>query len=147
MRDRQTKPGWRAIIHDIERVAFGAQLFEETGDDIRESGKAVFEFAGRRHCRQTEPRKVGRDHMIVVGKRWDEVAVHVRRAWKTVQQHHDMGAFLSSLAVEYFHAFNAGGSVMGDGPGHRPAPSVGVAAEAAAAMNAATSCGCDSIAA
>lgn len=60
--------------------------------------------------------------MIAVGERWNEVAVHMRRAWEAVQQHHDRCAALSRLAVESVHSVNACRSVVGDGPGHRPAP-------------------------
>src|SRR3954471_17358712 len=59
--------------------------------------------------------------MIAVGERWNEVAVHVRRARKAVQQYDDRCTPLSRLAVEYFHSVNARGSMIGDG-GHCPSP-------------------------
>jgi len=75
--------GWeqksiKEIVDYMDATPADTKLFEKTDDDRRKRGKAIFEVIQRRHFRQTEPRKVGRNHMITVGERRNEVAIHMR---------------------------------------------------------------------
>ena len=59
-----------------------------------------------------ETRIVRRDHVIAVRQRWDQVAEHVRRCWKAVQQNHDRAVRRTGFAIEQADSVNGGGSVV-----------------------------------
>jgi hypothetical protein len=61
--------------------------------------------------------------MIAVGQLWNQVAEHLGRSWKTVQQQHGGGVFRAGFAIEDVDAIDLygavghvrGGSGCGDG--------------------------------
>jgi hypothetical protein len=112
MRERQAIADGRAVVHDIERVATHAETRQQRVGDVCEAGEAVAELAAVRHIAVTEPRVVRRDDVIAIRQRRNQVAKHVRRTGKAMQQHDGRRVYRTGFSVENFYAIDARRSMM-----------------------------------
>ncbi|MNL49221.1 hypothetical protein D3C87_1721370 [compost metagenome] len=78
-------------------------------------GEAVGEPGVVRRIAIAEARIVRRDHPVAIGKQRDEVAEHVRRRGKAVQEKHDRRILAAGLAIKDLDAVHRGVTVMDDG--------------------------------
>src|SRR5436305_13181019 len=59
-----------------------------------------------RHIALTIARIIRGDYVVTIGERWNQVAEHMGRGWKSMQQEHDRRIRRPSLAVENIDAVN-----------------------------------------
>ena len=98
MRQRQAEPHGRAVIEDVNRVAFEADSLCEGVDDLGQVLKRVAEPLAVGCIREAESREVGCDHMVTLGQGRNEVTEHVRRCREAVQQEYGWGGFRAGFA-------------------------------------------------
>ena len=84
MRQSQPKPHGRAVVEDVNRVAFETDSLCEGVDDLGQVLKRVAEPFAVRCIREAESREVGRNHVIAVRQGRNEGAEHVRRRREAV---------------------------------------------------------------
>src|SRR2546425_7630785 len=71
MRQRQAEPHGRAVIEDVNRVAFEADSLCEAVDDSGQVLKRIAEPFAVRRLRESEARQVGCDHTVAVRQGWN----------------------------------------------------------------------------
>src|SRR5262249_51284758 len=76
----------RAVVKDVHCKPIEAEDLGKAIDYAGDVVESVTEVFSRRHIGLTEAGKVWRDNMKSVGEEWHQVAEHVTRARKTVQQ-------------------------------------------------------------
>src|SRR5262249_39288693 len=111
MTDSQAEAGGRAVIEHVHRKPIKADDFGETVDHAGDVVERVTEFFPRRHVGLTEPGKVRRDHMKSVSKKRDQVAEHVTRAGKAMQEQQLGGAGRSRFAIEQLETVDIGRAI------------------------------------
>jgi hypothetical protein len=74
------------VVKDAGRDALEAGHFCKAPDHSGDVVERVAEFISRRHVRLIEPREVTRDDWQSVGEQRDQIAKHVARARKAVQE-------------------------------------------------------------
>ena len=100
MRHRQAQAGRRAVVENIQGVAAQAERVGEAIDELGESVERIGELSARRGFRVAEAGEVGRDHAVAIGEPGDQVAEHVRRGRKAVQQEQDRRVGGPGRAIE-----------------------------------------------
>src|SRR5208282_2447504 len=83
VRHCQSEAGWRAIIEHVNCVAVDLERLRESVDRERKSIEGVRIFSFRRHFRESETRKVRRDHSVIASQARNEFAEHERRSWES----------------------------------------------------------------
>ena len=91
-----------------------AKLRQKAVDDVRIMGERIGERLVVGRGAFAKSRIVGRDDVVAIRERRDQVAEHVRRGRKAVQQQHDRRILRPRLAVEDVDAVDLGGAVMDD---------------------------------
>ena len=114
MLERQPVADRRAVIHDVHRIAVDAELRQKTVDDVGVMGERVGERLVVGRGAFAEAWIVGRDDVVAIRERRDQIAEHVRRSRKAVQQQHDRRILRPRLAVEDVDAVDFGGAVVND---------------------------------
>ena len=114
MFQRQSPAHRSAVVHDVHGVALDAELIEQAVDQLGEAVERVGEFGPVRHVALAVARIVGCDHVIAVGKGGDEVAEHVRRGRKSVQQQDDRRICRPGLAIKDVHSIDFGRAMVRD---------------------------------
>src|SRR5262245_20566277 len=89
-----------AIVEDIEGVAGEAQPVRKLLDHVRQPIKGVREARRARRIREAKAREVGRDHVVVGCQQGDQVAEHVRRGGKPMQEQDGWGCCRACFAIE-----------------------------------------------
>jgi hypothetical protein len=102
------------VIHHVHREARDADLIEEAVDELSEAIEGIGELRTVRHVALAVAGIVRSDHMIAVRERGDQVAEHVRRCRKAVEQQHDRSGLRSRLAIENLDAVDLLRPVVGD---------------------------------
>ena len=100
MLQRQPPADRRPVVHDVHRVARGAELIEQAIDQRRVAIEGIGEGRAVRHVALAEAGIVRGDHVIAIAEGGDQVAEHVRRRRKAVQQQHDRRISRAGLTVE-----------------------------------------------
>ena len=83
MLDGEPESRRRAIIEDIDRIAVEADDFGEAVDHVRDLVEACSRAPA---CPIAEAGQVGRDDVEAIGQKRDQIAEHVARARKAMQQ-------------------------------------------------------------
>ena len=87
---------------------------EETVDDVGVMGECVSERLVVRRGALAKARIVGRDDAIAIRERRDQIAEHVRRSRKAVQQQHNGRIRGPRFAIEDIDPIDLGRAVMND---------------------------------
>src|SRR5215467_16008188 len=137
MRQREPKPDRSSIVEDVDRVSINTDGLCEPVGDLGQVLKAVAERFAIRGVRKAKARKVGRHQMVAVSQGWNEIAKHVRRRRKAVQQQDCRAIPGAVLAIEDLSAVDDGllisghneppvrfGSVEEREPSSSPRPSI-----------------------
>jgi len=103
MLHREPKPRRRPIVEDINGIARKSQRVDETSDDFGKLIETIGKCRAARCDCVAEPQQIGRNHPIAVGELRNEIAKHVPRRRKAVQQKKDGRIGLARFTVEYFH--------------------------------------------
>ena len=115
MPERQTVTDRCAVVLHVQRVAIDTELIQETVHQLGEAGEAVLELVTVRRGAVTERWIVGRDHPVAVSERRNQVAEHVRRGGKAVQQEHRRCICRAGLAIEDVYSIDFDRAIAGDG--------------------------------
>jgi len=115
MLEREPVSNRRAVIHNIHAVPVGADLVGQFLDDISQMRECVLEPGMVGRVALTIAGIVGRDHAVAVRKQRYEVAEHVRRGRKAVQEQDDRCVPGAGLAEEDVHAVDRRALVVNDG--------------------------------
>src|SRR4029077_9384747 len=75
-----------AVVEDIDGKAIEPDDFGEALNHLGDIVEGIFECIARRHVGLAESGKVRSDYVKSVGKHWDQIAEHMTRARKAVQQ-------------------------------------------------------------
>jgi hypothetical protein len=119
MLQRQSPAHRRAVIHDVHCVTLHPELVEQSVDELAEAIEGVGEPGAIRHVALAVARIIRRDDAVTIRKRRDQIAEHVRRRRKAVQEQHDRRLRGPGFAIKDVHAVDLGGAVMRDGRGLR----------------------------
>ena len=119
MLQRQPPAHRRAVVHDVHRVTPHPELIEQAVDEFPEAIEGVSKPGAIRHVALAVARIIRRDDAVTIRKRRDQIAEHVRRRRKAVQEQHDRCLRGPGFAIEDVHAVDLGGAVMCDGRGLR----------------------------
>src|SRR5580698_3164212 len=111
------KPGWRAVVEDIDREPREPNHLGEAVDHAGQMIEGVSKVPGRRHIRAAEARQVGRDEPKAVGEHRNEIAEHVARGRKAMQQQKHGSVCGTRLTVKDLEAVDVSGLVFDDGHG------------------------------
>src|SRR5262249_6852136 len=113
----QTEPGRRAVIEDVDGIAIEADDLGEAVDRFRD---LVEGEASTRQVGLAEARQVGSDHMEAIGQERDEVAEHVARTRKAMEQQQLLGVRRTRLAIEDVKAVHVRRAIPDSGHGASP---------------------------
>jgi hypothetical protein len=78
VRQSKSEPYGRAVIEDINRVAFETHRLREAVNNLAQILKRVAKPLTVRRIREAEAQQIGCDHMEAVGQSRNEIAEHVR---------------------------------------------------------------------
>src|SRR5215472_11033161 len=110
---REPKPDGSSVVEDVNRMSINTEGLCEPVDDLGHVLKTVAELFAVRGVGKAEAWKIRRQQMVAVSQGWNEIAKHVRRSRKTVQQQ-DCRAILGAvLAIEDLEAVDDGVLVGG----------------------------------
>src|SRR6476620_4077683 len=84
MTQGQSKAHWCSIVEDVKGIPPEAEDLGEPLHDLSQMIKGVFEGFPIRSIAEPKTWQVRRYHVIAVGKRRDELAIHVRGGGKAV---------------------------------------------------------------
>src|SRR3974390_3580020 len=101
------------VIEDVKGVAVKAEHLGESLDDVGQMVEAVFEARSIRGVGETEAGQIRRYHVIAISKRGNELAVHMRRRRKAVQQQHARRLRVAALAIKHLQSIDRGGAISG----------------------------------
>src|ERR1700739_1069809 len=103
MHDGQSEANGCAYIRKKQRIGRKIQLFREPFGHSRQPFERILEIASR-WCRALAiSRKVWGNDMIFVRKLWNQIAEHVRRRRKAVQEQNGGCVLGAGFAIEDFH--------------------------------------------
>ena len=100
MLERKPIADWRAVVHQIDRIVLDAELRQQAVDDVGIVAESVGESLVIRHGALAEARIVWRDHMERSGERRNQIAEHVGRGRKPVQQQDCRSILWASIPIE-----------------------------------------------
>src|SRR5262249_10380012 len=100
MEQREPKSHRSSIVEDVDRVPINTDGLYKPVDDFGQVFKAIAEVFAVRRVGKAEARKIGRHQMVAVSQGWNEIAKHVRRRWKAVQQQDCRAILEAVLAIE-----------------------------------------------
>src|SRR5262249_25518294 len=100
----QTESGWGAIVEGIDREAAKPDHLSEAVNSARDVLEGVVELGPFWHVRLPKPGQIGGNHMKSIGEPRNEIAEHVARSWKAVQQKECRSVRATRLPVEDFDA-------------------------------------------
>lgn len=89
-------------------------MVEQGVDVVGERVEGVVERVDTGNLGMAEAGIVGGDHVITVGQRGDQIAVHVRAGRRAVQQHDGGRAGRPGFPVEQLSSGDLGVSMVGD---------------------------------
>ena len=121
MPERQTVTDRCAVVLHIQRVALDTELIQQAVHQLGEAREAVRELVTVRRAAMTERRIVGRDHLVAMSEHRNQVAEHVRRGGKAVQQQDRRRIRHARLAIEDVYPVDSGRAITGDGRSARTA--------------------------
>src|ERR1700678_2929999 len=111
------KSGRRAVVEYIDREPREPNHFGEAVDHAGQMIEGVGKVRGHRHIRAAEARQVGRDEPKAVGEHRNEIAEHVARGRKAMQQQENGSVCGAGLTVKHLEAVDVSGLVFDDGHG------------------------------
>ena len=114
MLEREPVADRRAVIHEIDRIVLDAELRQQAVDDVGVVAERVGERLVIGRGALAEARIVRRDDMVAIRERRDQIAEHVRRGRKAVQQQHGRRVGGSGFAVEDIDAVDLDGAIVDD---------------------------------
>src|SRR5215472_15898426 len=82
----ESKANRGSVIENVNCESINTDSLCEPVDDLRQIVKGVSEFFTVGRVGKAEPREIRRNHMVLIRKRRNEIAKHVRRGGETVQQ-------------------------------------------------------------
>jgi hypothetical protein len=100
MRQCETKPDRSSVVEDVDRVSINADGLREPVDDLGQILKTVAELFAVGRVGKAEARKIGCHQMVTVSQGRNEIAKHVRRGRKTMQQQNRRTIFGACFAIE-----------------------------------------------
>ena len=98
--DRQAVADRGAVVLHVEGVLRQPELLGELVDHLRQVVERVRELVVRRHRAVAVAGVVGRDDVVLVRQRRDQVAEHLRAGREAVEQQDRRGVLRPGLAVE-----------------------------------------------
>ena len=114
MFQRQAPADWRSIVHDIDGISRHTQLVEQAIDQFAETVERIGELPTIWGIAFTVTGIIGRDHVIAIGKVRDQIAEHMRRGRKSVQQQHNRRVLGLGLSEEDVDPVDRVGPMMCD---------------------------------
>ena len=112
MLERQPVSDRRAVIHEVDCVGADAKLRQKTVDDVGVMGERVGERLVVGRGAFAKSWIVGRNDVVAIRERRDQIAEHVRRGRKAVQQQHDLRILRPRFAIEDVDPVDLGRAVM-----------------------------------
>jgi hypothetical protein len=93
-------------IENIDGEAAKSDHFSKAVDNPRDVVEGIAKLGSLRHLRLAKPGQVGRNDMKLVRELRNEIAEHVARSRKAVQQNDHRSVRATRLPVEYFDAID-----------------------------------------
>jgi hypothetical protein len=97
---REAETSRRTIVEGIDGEAVESDYFSEAVDSPRDVVEGVAELGPVRHVRLAKPGQIGRNDMKSVRDLRNEIAEHVARSWKAMQQKECGSVRATGLPVE-----------------------------------------------
>jgi hypothetical protein len=98
---RDSKSNWGTIVLNVDAEPFQPKVSKKQFLHMRrEIVEGVVKLLHRRHVAVAEADIIGGDKVELVSQHRDQIAVHVRRAWKSMEQHNDRRVLRPSLTIE-----------------------------------------------
>jgi hypothetical protein len=108
----EPEPGRRTVVEDIDRIAIETDHLGKVIDRRRDLVEGA---AAARHVGLPEPRQVGSDHVKAIEQKRHEVAKHMARARKTMEQQQLRSVRRARFTIEDVKATDVGSSIFDSG--------------------------------
>ncbi len=102
----------RAVVHDVHRVFIQLQLLGESFDDVGHVLKCVREARPIRHAAKAVSGLVGSNHAERRRETRYQVAEHIRRCGKAMQEKKHGSGLGAGVAIEDFNPVDSNGVVV-----------------------------------
>ena len=106
---RDAESGRRAVVENVDGEFFQAELLDEIAHDLGNILEGVGEAFVIRRVGEAEAGQIGRDDVEIIRELRNQIAEHVARRGKAVQEQDDGFLCMAGLAIENFEAVHERG--------------------------------------